>query len=214
MVSFFLFQCFHCKNAKPEFIKAAETFRDDPKVEFAAVDCTKHSAICSAYEVRGYPSIKYFSYLKTQKDYRGERKTEDFIKFMQNPDQEIEKPKEVIVPFESEKVLLLNDKSFETTLKKSKSALVMFFTNWCGHCKALKPIYSKAAELAHDEGILGILTAVDCGTSYEICKKHNIEGYPTLKYFRNGKFSRDYSKERTTDALIQFLKFNEDKDEL
>lgn len=214
LVLFYAPWCFHCKNAKPEFIKAAETFRDDPKVELAAVDCTKHSGVCSAYEVRGYPSIKYFSYLKTHKDYRGERKAEDFIKFMRNPDQEVEKPKEEVVPFTSEKVLLLNDKNFDSTLKKSKSALVMFFTNWCGHCKALKPVYSKAADLAHQQGISGALTAVDCGASYDICKKLNIEGYPTLKHFVNGKFSKDYTKERTADALIQFLKSNAEKDEL
>lgn len=118
--------------AKPEYVKAAEAYRDDPKVEFVAVDCTKHAAVCSAYEVRGYPTIKYFSYLKTHKEYKGERKAEDFIKFMRNPDVEIEKPKEDVVPFTSEKVLLLSDKNFDATLKKAKYSLVMFFTNWCG----------------------------------------------------------------------------------
>lgn len=214
LVLFYAPWCFHCKNAKPEYIKAAEEFKDDPKVEFAAVDCTKFAGICSAYEVRGYPNIKYFSYLKTHKDYRGERKAEDFIKFMRNPDQDVEKPKEEIIPFTSEKVLLLNDKSFDTTLKKSKSAMVVFFTNWCGHCKALKPIYSKAADLLHEQGISSVLAAVDCGAHYDVCKQHNIEGYPTMKYFKNGKFFRDYTKERTTDAIIQFLKSNTEKEEL
>lgn len=134
---------------------------------------------------------------------------------MRNPDQEFEKPKaESIEKFTSEKVLLLTDKTFESTLQKAKSALVVFFTDWCGHCKALKPIYSKAADLAYEQGILGALAAVDCGAHYPICKQHNIEGYPTIKHFKNGKFFRDYTKERTTDAIIQFLKFNDEKDEL
>lgn len=214
LVLFYAPWCFHCKNAKPEFIKAAAEYKDDPKVEFAAVDCTKHSGVCSAYEVRGYPSIKYFSYLKTHKDYKGERKAEDFIKFMRNPDQEVEKPKEEVVPFASEKVLLLNDKTYETTLKASQSVLIVFFTNWCGHCKALKPVYSKAAELAHQQGISSVLTAVDCGAYYDICKQNNIEGYPTIKYFKNGKFFRDYTNERTADAMVQFLKLNTGKQEL
>lgn len=200
--------------AKPEYVKAAEAYRDDPKVEFVAVDCTKHAAVCSAYEVRGYPTIKYFSYLKTHKEYKGERKADDFIKFMQNPDLEIEKPKEDVVPFTSEKVLLLSDKNFDATLKKAKSSLVMFFTNWCGHCKRLKPVYSEAAELMHEQGVDGLLAAVDCGASYDICKKFDVGGYPTLKFFKSGKFFRDYTKERTTDAIIQFLKSNDEKDEL
>jgi protein disulfide-isomerase-like protein len=214
LVLFYAPWCFHCKNAKPEFMKAAESFRDDPKVEFAAVDCTKHAGICSAYEVRGYPSIKYFSYLKTHKDYRGERKTDDFIKFMGNPDQEFEKPKEEVVPFTSEKVLILNDKNFDSTMKKSKSALVMFFTNWCGHCKILKPAYSNAADTAHEQGLSSVLAAVDCGSSYELCKKHAIEGYPTIKFFKGEKFFRDYTNERTAGAIIQFLKSNSERAEL
>lgn len=214
LVLFYAPWCGHCKNAKPEYMRAAEKYRDDPKVEFAAVDCTKHSSVCSAYEVRGYPSIKYFNYLKTHKDYKGERKAEDFIRFMRNPDQEVEKPKEEIVPFASEKVLLLNDKNFQTTLKKAKTALVVFYTNWCGHCKALKKPYSLAADLAHQQGISSVLSAVDCGTQYDICKQHNVEGYPTIKFFKNGKFFRDYTNERTADAIVQFLKLNSGKEEL
>lgn len=214
LVLFYAPWCFHCKQTKRPFIEAADAYRDDPKVEFAAVDCTKHSGICSAYDVRGYPSIKYFNYLKTYKDYQGERKTEDFIKFMRNPDQEFEKPKAETDPFASEKVMLLTDKTFDATLKKEKSVLVMFFTHWCGHCSKLKKPYSDAADLAYEQGVSSALTAVDCGAHYDICKQHNIEGYPTIKYFKNGKFFRDYTKERTTDAIIQFLKSNDEKDEL
>lgn len=65
--------CGHCKKAKPEFKTAAETFKDDPRVELAAVDCTRHSSLCSSYSVSGYPTIKYFSYLKTQREYSGGR---------------------------------------------------------------------------------------------------------------------------------------------
>lgn len=214
LVLFYAPWCFHCKNAKPEFVNAAAEYSDDPKVEFAAVDCTKHSGICSAYEVRGYPSIKYFNYLKTHKEYRGERKAEGFIKFMRNPDQDYQKPKQEIVTFSSEKVLVLNDNNFETTLSKEKSALVMFYTDWCGHCKALKPIYSKTADLIAEQGIDGALTAVDCTASNDVCKKFSVSGYPTMKHFKNGKFFRDYTKERTTDAIIQFLKSDAEKEEL
>jgi hypothetical protein len=73
------------KRTKPEFNKAAEVFKDDPRVELAAVDCTRHSPLCSAYEVRGYPTIKYFSYLKTVKDYSGGRLEADLVKFLKNP---------------------------------------------------------------------------------------------------------------------------------
>lgn len=65
--------CGHCKKAKPEYATAAEAFKDDPRIELAAVDCTKHNAVCSAYSVKGFPTFKYFSYLKTVRDYDGGR---------------------------------------------------------------------------------------------------------------------------------------------
>jgi protein disulfide-isomerase-like protein len=215
LVMFFTNWCGHCKKTKPEFTKAASEFKDDPKIEFVAIDCTKLAGLCSAYEVRGYPTIKYFNYLKTMKDYRGERTANDFIKFMKNPDQEFEKPKENVVPFTSNKVMILNEKTFDSALMKHKSGImVFFFTEWCGYCKALKPIYSKTADIIHDSNILSVLAAIDCGSSYDICKKYNIEGYPTVKFFKSGKFFRDYNKERTTEAILDFLKANTGKDEL
>lgn len=55
-------------------MKAAETFKDDPKVEFAAVDCTTQQSLCSANDVKGYPTIKYFHYYsKVVKPYSGGR---------------------------------------------------------------------------------------------------------------------------------------------
>lgn len=60
---------------------AAEEFVDDTRVEVAAVDCTKFAALCSAFEVRGYPTIKYFSFLKHVVDYSGGRTVSNYYKF-------------------------------------------------------------------------------------------------------------------------------------
>lgn len=65
--------CGHCKKAKPEFTTAAEHYKDDPHVELAAVDCTKGSALCGVFSVKGFPTLKYFNFLKTVKEYNGGR---------------------------------------------------------------------------------------------------------------------------------------------
>lgn len=52
---------------------AADEFKDDPRVGLAAVDCTRHRSVCSAHDVKGFPTIKYFSYLKTVREYNGGR---------------------------------------------------------------------------------------------------------------------------------------------
>lgn len=67
--------CGHCKSTKPEFVKAAEKFADELMVAFGAVDCTNDQELCANYDVKGYPTLKYFSYFdKTVKEYTGGRK--------------------------------------------------------------------------------------------------------------------------------------------
>lgn len=140
--------CGHCKKAKPEFDTASEHFKEDPRVELAAVDCTRHASLCAAYSVKGYPTIKYFSYLKTMRDYSGGRTVHkyskkkknsidfdfffqavDLIKFLSNPDAPAEKP--VAKPFGtypgSDYVVILSDNDFEDKLKTFPRALVMFY---------------------------------------------------------------------------------------
>ena len=74
--------CVHCKRAKLDFTLAASEFADDPKVELAAVDCTKESSVCS--DVSGLPTFKYFHYFnKEQRPYEGGRTHTDFVSFMQ-----------------------------------------------------------------------------------------------------------------------------------
>lgn len=65
--------CGHCKKAKPEFSAAAEKYKEDPKVEFAAVDCTLQQALCTVNEVKGYPTFKYFNYYKNSRPYNAGR---------------------------------------------------------------------------------------------------------------------------------------------
>lgn len=58
--------CGHCKRAKPEFTEAAEEMKDEDRVLWGAVDCTKHSSLCSQYHVKGYPTIKIFTYFNKE----------------------------------------------------------------------------------------------------------------------------------------------------
>lgn len=139
LVMFYAPWCGHCKKAKPEFDKAAETFKDDPKIELAAVDCTKHREVCSANDVQGYPTIKYFSYYKTKLEYNGGRVAEDFVKYLKrkselgaDAEDEAAPPKAEVGFGEfkgSEHVIKANDKNFHEILKTHKTALVFFYAS-------------------------------------------------------------------------------------
>jgi len=46
---------------KPDWDKLGSTFEGSSSVIIADVDCTVETDLCSDYEVRGYPTIKYFT---------------------------------------------------------------------------------------------------------------------------------------------------------
>ena len=50
------------------------------------------------------------------------------------------------------------------------------------------------------------LAAVDCTKEKSIKDRFKIEGFPTLKYFENGKFLMDYSGDRSKDYIVGFMK--------
>lgn len=76
--------------------------------------------------------------------------------------------------------------------------LVEFYAPWCGHCKNLAPEYEKAAKAL--KGIANI-AAVDA-TKEQVDVQ--IQGYPTLKFYIDGK-SSDYDGPRTADGIVDFV---------
>lgn len=210
MISFYL-GCGHCKRAKPEFTEAANVFKDDPRVALAAVDCTKHSAICSVYEVKGYPTIKYFSYLKTHADYSSGRTANEFVTFLKNPEESMNS-KPVAEPFGSfpgvEYIIVLNDDNFEEEIKRYQRILIMFYAPWCGHCKSMKPDFADAARKVSNTSE-DRFAVIDCSVNSQTTEKYKIKGFPTILLFEDGEQTKTYEGPRKADNFVQFLKGND-----
>lgn len=107
----------------------------------------------------------------------------------------------------SEDTLDLKDSDFESVISQHETALVMFYAPWCGHCKKLKPEFEKAATdlKASDNPIA--LVKVDCTEGgKDVCNKHGVSGYPTLKIFRNGQVSKEYNGPRDAVGIVKYMK--------
>jgi len=73
------------------------------------------------------------------------------------------------------------------------------FFHRCGHCKALAPAFAEAAKQLKTSDRPVPLAKVDCTVEKETCNAHLVEGYPTLKWFKDGVAS-DYDGPRDHDG--------------
>jgi len=99
-------------------------------------------------------------------------------------------------------VLSLTAKNFEESVASEPLMLVEFFAPWCGHCKALAPHYEEAATALKEKNIK--IAKVDCVEEGELCQGQGVQGYPTLKVFRNGT-PTDYTGPRKADGIISYM---------
>ncbi|WWD17618.1 protein disulfide-isomerase domain [Kwoniella shandongensis] len=99
-------------------------------------------------------------------------------------------------------VLDLTQSSFKKEVFNEDLALVEFFAPWCGHCKNLAPHYEEAATELKSKNIK--LAKVDCTEEQALCGEYGVNGYPTLKVFRNG-VPVDYTGPRKADGIISYM---------
>lgn len=83
--------------------------------------------------------------------------------------------------------------------------IIIYFSG-CGHCKRMKPNYISAAEELEAEGMKKCLAMVDCTENPDLTQKYNIQGFPTVKLFKNGVLVADYNGKRTAEDIKQFVK--------
>ena len=103
------------------------------------------------------------------------------------------------------------NEGFETTsselpskLKKDDKQLVLFYADWCGHCKKMKPEWDEASnELGNNK-----MMKINVGDGTEEQKKtmntYGIQGFPTILMFENGE-SKGPFESRDKNSFLDFF---------
>ncbi|XP_058210132.1 protein disulfide isomerase-like 5-4 [Rhododendron vialii] len=113
----------------------------------------------------------------------------------------------------------LDARNFDIVAHKHQILVVNFFAPWCYWSNRLKPSWDKAARIIrerYDPEVDGriLLGKVDCTEEVDLCKRHHIQGYPSIRIFRKGSDVRDdhghhdhesYYGDRDTDTLVKTM---------
>ena len=86
-------------------------------------------------------------------------------------------------------------------------SIVLFYADWCDHCRNLKPDwinFEKLAREQHKEDDFMIASVNDKFVN-KVKGDSSVLGFPTIYHLINGKHIADYEKQRDIDGLIEFL---------
>merc|ERR1711990_565885 len=87
-----------------------------------------------------------------------------------------------------------------------KSVFIKFLAPWRGHCKSMKPAWDQLMEEFKDSKT-AVVADVDCTVHQDLCGKHGVQGYPTIKYGDPNNLE-DYQGGRSFEDLQTFAKEN------
>lgn len=95
----------------------------------------------------------------------------------------------------------LQDIVFDST----KDVLLEVYAPWCGHCKALEPVYKKLAEKYKD--VSGLVIAKIDGTVNDLPQGMVPKGFPSIFFVpaKEGATPMPYTGDRTLEAFVEFL---------
>ncbi|XP_058779860.1 protein disulfide-isomerase 5-4-like [Vicia villosa] len=118
-----------------------------------------------------------------------------------------------------EGAFVFTSENFDKYAHQFPITAVNFYAPWCYWSQRLKPSWEKAAKILrerYDPEMDGriLLGKVDCTQEGDLCRRHHIQGYPSIRIFRKGSDVRSdhghhehesYYGDRDTDTLVKTM---------
>lgn len=224
MVEFYAPWCGHCQALKPTWEKVAKSFKGI--VKFGAVDMDANRDVGAPYDIKGFPTIKFFGTNKIKpQSYESGRDDNSISEFVFNEIKKAvkgrqggksdsssgsKKAKEGKGSSKAETdgdVIVLTDSNFNDEVYKSKDVwMIEFYAPWCGHCKKLQPEWEEAAIALKGQVKFA---KVDATVEKGLAGRFGVSSYPTIKYWAYGDKKSDskaidYQGGRTAEDLKTF----------
>jgi len=206
-VKFYAPWCGHCQKLAPVWEELARNLEFDETVTISKVDCTQYSSICNSFEVRGYPTLLWIEDGKKIDKYQ-EQRTVEALKNYVTEKLGSQGKSDVVESDESNEihhVIELTGDSFQSGIENGVT-FVKFFAPWCGHCKRLAPTWEDLGKKFVGHPDVDIVK-VDCtlDVNKNLCNEEEVEGFPTVFLYKNGKKISEYNGNRSLQDLYEFV---------
>ncbi|XP_018335053.1 dnaJ homolog subfamily C member 10-like [Agrilus planipennis] len=170
LVDYYAPWCNPCQMLAPELRKLAKQIADIDYIKIAQVDCDANPELCSAQNVRAYPTIRLYPLgskgMNTVAIYNSHRDAMSMKSWLTG-----------FLPSTVEK---LDAKSFKKKILWKSYVLpwlIDFYAPWCHHCIHFEPNF-----IATALALEGVVKSgkVDCETERVLCRELKVTSYPTV----------------------------------